>query len=107
MIVFAKYKFQADTRGQAIWLSSSNINEKFYNSHGFVTVGETTLGDNNPNWDQDPIAVKFVRTSLATRLGANAYGFLDGSGTQKLNVTCGDITLGYRFSATRSSKSHI
>jgi len=88
VIVFAKYKFQADTRGQATWLSSSNINEKFYNSHGFVTVGETTLGDNNPNWGQDPIAVKFVRKSLATRLGAN-HGFLDDSGTQKLNVACG------------------
>lgn len=51
----------ADLSDRACWLQSSNTaNEPFYNSHGFVTVGETLLGDDNPRWDGDPIPVQLM-----------------------------------------------
>jgi len=52
---------QADAQGRAACLASSNIlNTQFYNSHGFKTVGEVYLGDDNPEWHQEPIILRLV-----------------------------------------------
>jgi len=54
-------KYQADQKGQAAWLKSSNIrNTAFYNSQGFQTVVTTAVGDDNPDWRQDPVIVSIV-----------------------------------------------
>ncbi|CAA7259604.1 unnamed protein product [Cyclocybe aegerita] len=54
----------ADSLGQAAWLESSNVlNTGFYNSHGFYTVGEVALGEDNPKWAKNPVVVK-VMSSL-------------------------------------------
>ncbi|KIM46361.1 hypothetical protein M413DRAFT_441453 [Hebeloma cylindrosporum] len=51
----------ADAQGRAAYLSSSNVlNAGFYNSHGFKTVGEVYLGDDNPEWHQEPIILRLV-----------------------------------------------
>ncbi|KAJ3518079.1 hypothetical protein NLJ89_g93 [Agrocybe chaxingu] len=50
---------QSDSFGQAAWLESSNVlNTEFYNSHGFYTVGEALLGEENPTWTDKPVAVR-------------------------------------------------
>ena len=49
--------------GVACWLESSNIiNEPFYNSHGFKTVGEAIIGDDNPTYHGKPFPVQIVRS---------------------------------------------
>lgn len=60
---------QADKQGRAIWLSNSNVkaNTAFYNSLGFVTVHELSIGDENPTWDEPPVKVAIV--SGATIIG--------------------------------------
>ncbi|PPQ77410.1 hypothetical protein CVT25_010992 [Psilocybe cyanescens] len=51
----------ADISGQSIWLQSSNINNtEFYMSHGFRTVAEVCLGDDNPNWYSKPVIVPIM-----------------------------------------------
>jgi len=51
----------ADITGQASWLTSTNVrNTQFYNSHGFETVGEVVLGDQNPTWRRAPVLVKIM-----------------------------------------------
>ncbi|KAF8969471.1 hypothetical protein BDZ97DRAFT_246528 [Flammula alnicola] len=51
----------ADALGQASWLhSSSVINDGFYNSHGFETVGKIYLGDDNPEWHQEPVLLQIM-----------------------------------------------
>ncbi|PPR04065.1 hypothetical protein CVT24_010640 [Panaeolus cyanescens] len=51
----------ADVLRQKSWLTSSNIkNTAFYNSHGFVTVKDIILGDDNPCWEGSPIVVKLM-----------------------------------------------
>ncbi|KAL0947541.1 hypothetical protein HGRIS_013637 [Hohenbuehelia grisea] len=50
-----------DTIGKAAFLVSSNsANEKFYQAHGFSTVGEAVIGDENPTWDEKPIVVQIM-----------------------------------------------
>ncbi|KAF8914157.1 hypothetical protein CPB84DRAFT_61505 [Gymnopilus junonius] len=45
----------ADVTDKASWLHSSNIqNTRFYNLHGFETVAEVVLGDQNPTWTKHP-----------------------------------------------------
>jgi hypothetical protein len=50
---------------QTTWLQSSNIaNTEFYNSHGFFTIAEVVVGENNPTWDGEPVVVSIVRPRL-------------------------------------------
>ncbi|KAJ2914545.1 hypothetical protein MD484_g5884, partial [Candolleomyces efflorescens] len=65
----------ADTLGQACWLVSSNIvNEPFYNSHGFISVGELLLGNENPSWHEKPVRVQVSSKVLAMDL-FQSFGF--------------------------------
>ncbi|EAU84636.1 hypothetical protein CC1G_00155 [Coprinopsis cinerea okayama7 len=51
----------ADILGVACWLESSNIaNEPFYNSHGFKSVGNAVVGDQNPDWGEKPVIVQIM-----------------------------------------------
>ncbi|KAF8204808.1 hypothetical protein BJ912DRAFT_9827 [Pholiota molesta] len=51
----------ADERGQAMWLTSSNVlNDTFYNSHGFETVATYYMGEGNPEWHQKPVPVQIM-----------------------------------------------
>ncbi|PPR00371.1 hypothetical protein CVT24_004405 [Panaeolus cyanescens] len=51
----------ADGLGQTAWLSSSNKeNTKFYNAHGFKTVKEVVVGDDNPTWKEPPIILSLM-----------------------------------------------
>ncbi|KJA13013.1 hypothetical protein HYPSUDRAFT_50041, partial [Hypholoma sublateritium FD-334 SS-4] len=51
----------ADSCSRALFLQSSNIlNEAFYNSHGFQTVGTYYLGDDNPEWTGNPIPIQLM-----------------------------------------------
>ncbi|RXW17074.1 hypothetical protein EST38_g8777 [Candolleomyces aberdarensis] len=60
----------ADTLGQACWLASSNIlNEPFYNSRAFNTVGEFLLGEDNPNWHEKPAKVQVMVRESGPRMG--------------------------------------
>jgi hypothetical protein len=55
---------QADITGQACWLNSSNIeNKEFYESHGFQTVAEIVIGNDNPTWHHPPIIAEIVSLS--------------------------------------------
>ncbi|KAF9051762.1 hypothetical protein BJ165DRAFT_1451166 [Panaeolus papilionaceus] len=58
----------ADGLGQKAWLSSSNKdNTKFYNAHGFKTVKEVVVGDDNPTWNKPPIVLSLmVREPIAS-----------------------------------------
>ncbi|KAF9057978.1 hypothetical protein BJ165DRAFT_1521310 [Panaeolus papilionaceus] len=50
-----------DVLRQKSWLTSSNVkNTGFYNSHGFITVKEIILGDDNPNWEGPPVVVNLM-----------------------------------------------
>ena len=61
----ADLSFQADAQGRAAYLASSNVlNTEFYNSHGFMTAGEVYLGDDNPQWHQEPIIFRLVSSIL-------------------------------------------
>ncbi|CAL1701148.1 unnamed protein product [Somion occarium] len=53
---------KADLEARATWLVSSNVkdNTGFYNSLGFFTVGEFTLGDDNPTWHEAPFPVAIM-----------------------------------------------
>ncbi|PPR04063.1 hypothetical protein CVT24_010638 [Panaeolus cyanescens] len=46
----------ADRLGKWTWLHCSNVkNVTFYNRHGFQTITEVVLGDDNPEWDEPPV----------------------------------------------------
>ncbi|EJD01505.1 uncharacterized protein FOMMEDRAFT_158657 [Fomitiporia mediterranea MF3/22] len=48
--------FAADLRGRSVYLLASNTtNVPFYESFGFATIGEVTLGESNPKWDKPPV----------------------------------------------------
>ncbi|KAF9461714.1 hypothetical protein BDZ94DRAFT_1263159 [Collybia nuda] len=51
----------ADILSETTWLQSSNIdNTGFYNSHGYFTVAEIILGENNPTWHGKPVVVSVM-----------------------------------------------
>ncbi|KAL0947539.1 hypothetical protein HGRIS_013635 [Hohenbuehelia grisea] len=51
----------ADTLGKSTFLESSNIaNTAFYESHGFKTVSEAIIGDEEPTWKRPPVVVKIM-----------------------------------------------
>ncbi|KAJ3536139.1 hypothetical protein NM688_g6878 [Phlebia brevispora] len=57
---------KADEERCAVWLVSSNkLNEKFYNSLGFETKAETTIGDDNPTWSEPPLIVSIQLDTVA------------------------------------------
>ncbi|KAF9482926.1 hypothetical protein BDN70DRAFT_874339 [Pholiota conissans] len=74
----------ADERSKAMWLLSSNIlNEPFYNSHGFETVGTFYVGEGNPEWTKKPIPVQIVsgqRCQVSNMIDSSS---IDGQGTQE------------------------
>ncbi|KAF9472952.1 hypothetical protein BDN70DRAFT_886388 [Pholiota conissans] len=42
-----------------MWLTSSNVlNDAFYNSHGFESIGTFYLGEGNPTWTEKPTPVQ-------------------------------------------------
>ncbi|KAF9057977.1 hypothetical protein BJ165DRAFT_97082 [Panaeolus papilionaceus] len=46
----------ADHLGKKTWLHCSNINNvTFYNKHGFQTIVDVVLGDDNPSWPGPPV----------------------------------------------------
>ncbi|KAF9057976.1 hypothetical protein BJ165DRAFT_1521308 [Panaeolus papilionaceus] len=50
-----------DFTGQTAWLQCSNTkNIPFYNQHGYETVGEVLLGDQNPTWHNHPVTVSIM-----------------------------------------------
>ena len=52
-------------QNRAVWLMSSNIiNVGFYNSLGFYSVYDFSLGDDNPTWNRDPFVFQIVRLYL-------------------------------------------
>ncbi|CAL1701149.1 unnamed protein product [Somion occarium] len=53
----------ADAHGRDTWLVSSNVeaNTGFYNRLGFFTIGEITLGEHNPTWDEPPVVVAVMK----------------------------------------------
>ncbi|KAJ3518078.1 hypothetical protein NLJ89_g94 [Agrocybe chaxingu] len=51
----------ADVMGQTSWLTSSNVaNTEFYRIHGFKTIADIVLGDDNPEWHEQPVVVKLM-----------------------------------------------
>ncbi|KAJ8518206.1 hypothetical protein ONZ45_g4728 [Pleurotus djamor] len=52
----------ADASSHASYLYSSNVaaNTKFYMSHGFLPVAEIFAGDDDPEWDNPPVAVQLM-----------------------------------------------
>ncbi|PPQ65957.1 hypothetical protein CVT26_010719 [Gymnopilus dilepis] len=51
----------ADITEKASWLHSSNIqNTGFYNLHGYETVAEIVLGDQNPAWKEAPVVTRIM-----------------------------------------------
>ncbi|KAH6915066.1 hypothetical protein BKA70DRAFT_1257881 [Coprinopsis sp. MPI-PUGE-AT-0042] len=65
----------ADILDTACWLESSNaLNEPFYNSHGFKTVGEAVIGDHNPSWHEKPFPVQImIREPLGRESRSGVY----------------------------------
>ncbi|KAF9527977.1 hypothetical protein CPB83DRAFT_894698 [Crepidotus variabilis] len=54
-------KARLDLSGKSAWLTSSNVaNDAFYNSHGFFSVANDYLGDDNPKWDRKPVKVQIT-----------------------------------------------
>ncbi|KAF8897726.1 hypothetical protein BD779DRAFT_397986 [Infundibulicybe gibba] len=51
----------AERERRSIWLSTdTKENVKFYNSHGFKTVDEAVLGNENPGWDEPPVVMSIM-----------------------------------------------
>ncbi|KAF9453049.1 hypothetical protein P691DRAFT_782419 [Macrolepiota fuliginosa MF-IS2] len=51
----------ADVTNQAVWLQSTNErNASFYLSHGYSTIDEAVIGDDNPNWHGAPVIIKIM-----------------------------------------------
>ncbi|KAH8118717.1 hypothetical protein DFH11DRAFT_1568845, partial [Phellopilus nigrolimitatus] len=52
----------ADAEGRSTYLLSSNpINTEFYNAHGFFSLAEVLIGENDPTWEKPPISIPLVR----------------------------------------------
>ncbi|KAH9846935.1 hypothetical protein C2E23DRAFT_536704 [Lenzites betulinus] len=49
-----------DADGHDVWLLTSNA-YKFYELLGFSVAGETTVGAEDPTWDQEPVALRLMR----------------------------------------------
>ncbi|KAL4242497.1 hypothetical protein ABKN59_011710 [Abortiporus biennis] len=51
-----------NAQGKDIWLVSSNtaMNTGFYTKHGFVTVSNFELGNENPSWKGSPIPIHIM-----------------------------------------------
>ena len=62
---------QADRRCLPTYLVSSNVkaNTGFYNSLGFFTVKELSLGDDNPTWKEPPVVVAVVCVCMPWLIG--------------------------------------
>lgn len=59
-LTFLTHK-KADSIGCVTALLSSNVlNTEFYQSCGFSTVVEFTLGENNPAWKKSPVIARLV-----------------------------------------------
>lgn len=51
----------ADAEGRSTYLFSSNpINTEFYNSHGFFTLAELLVGEDEPTWKKPPVPIALV-----------------------------------------------
>ncbi|KZS94969.1 hypothetical protein SISNIDRAFT_409513, partial [Sistotremastrum niveocremeum HHB9708] len=58
----------ADAEGRATWLlSTSRHNVPFYNLHGYVTVGELTLGSDDPDRTKGEVICPVVSSRLWIR----------------------------------------
>ena len=52
---------QADLMGQTTLVQSSDPHEtEFYKAHGFKSVADVVLGDQNPRWHDVPVTIKIV-----------------------------------------------
>ena len=52
---------RADYEGRSTWLFSSNpANDAFYESFGFVRLGEAVVGENNPTWKGEPVRMALM-----------------------------------------------
>ena len=61
---------QADARGVASWLVSSNVgNRGFYGALGFEVVRTFYMGAENPTWKQKPVPVDVVSGQSVLRCG--------------------------------------
>ncbi|KAL5527802.1 hypothetical protein ACEPAG_6603 [Sanghuangporus baumii] len=52
----------ADAEGRSTYLLSSNAaaNTEFYNAHGFFTIAQILIGDDDPTWKGSPIPVPLM-----------------------------------------------
>lgn len=58
---------KADEECRSTWLTSSNFaNTRFYESLGFASVGEISLGHDNPTWNGPPVIVLVMVREPAT-----------------------------------------
>ncbi|GBE83447.1 hypothetical protein SCP_0504960 [Sparassis crispa] len=52
---------KADILGRAIWSCSySTRRTELYEKFGFLTVGEFTVGEDNPTWDKPPVLIRVM-----------------------------------------------
>lgn len=58
---FRQADHQADLMGQATMVQCSDLyKSEFYSAHGFKSVADVVLGDQNPRWHNVPVTVKIV-----------------------------------------------
>lgn len=51
----------ADSERRSTWLFSSNQkNDAFYESFGFVRLGEAVIGRDNPTWKGEPVSMSLM-----------------------------------------------
>jgi len=63
----ASVSAKADAEARSTWLCSSNIlNTGFYESCGFTTIAEFTLGEANPTWDRPPVIIRLMERKPQT-----------------------------------------
>lgn len=76
------FTLQADAISQGIYLISSNVvNTTFYNSYGFLSVAQFTLGEDNPTWQEKPVEIHLVSPSTCifyTFAQLHILSFIDG-----------------------------
>ncbi|KAG9218881.1 hypothetical protein CCMSSC00406_0001005 [Pleurotus cornucopiae] len=95
---------KADTASRATYLESSNVaNTGFYESHGFITVGEIVCGDDNPAWKEPPVVVKLAdAASQATYLESSNVantGFYESHGFRVVGeIVVGDVNPAWKES---------